>query len=60
TVNANGTINCRVGSEDPNGWGFGEAAVKISKSFQMAPQTVDGRPVDGGTITVPITFRLGG
>jgi protein TonB len=60
TVNANGTINCTVASETPDGWGFGDAAVQISKAFKMAPQTINGAPTSGGTVRVPITFKLGG
>ncbi len=59
-VQANGSINCVVDQETPDGWGFGEAALKISKSFQMAPQTVNGAPTSGGRVTVPIVFNVGG
>ncbi len=58
-VGADGRIGCAVAEEDPSGWGFGEAAVRISRSFRMSPQTVDGRPTDGGRVRVPIAFRLG-
>lgn len=59
-VNADGAISCAVGSETPEGWGFGEAAIQIAKSFRMAPKTINGEPTSGGTINVPIAFRLGG
>ncbi|HWA22473.1 MAG TPA: energy transducer TonB [Caulobacterales bacterium] len=58
SVNADGTINCRVSSETPDGWGFGDAALQISKYFKMAPQTVNGEPTSGGSISVPIVFKL--
>ena len=38
--------------------GFGDAAMKLSKLFKMRPQTKDGQPVDGGTVRIPIAFRL--
>jgi periplasmic protein TonB len=57
-VDSTGRIACTVVSEDPPGWGFGDAAIRISRSFRMAPQTADGRPTSGGRIPVPITFRL--
>jgi protein TonB len=57
TVGASGRIACDVASETPQGNGFGEAALRIAQSFRMAPQTVDGRPTDGGRVRVPITFR---
>jgi protein TonB len=58
-VDAGGRISCSVASEDPTGWGFGEAAIRISRSFRAAAQTSDGRPTSGGRARVPITFRLG-
>lgn len=59
-VSADGRISCSVVNEDPQGWGFGEAALRISQSFRMAAQTADGRPTTGGRIRVPISFRLAG
>jgi protein TonB len=51
-------IGCRIVSETPTGAGFGEAAVKLSAFFKMNPRTEDDQPVDGGTIQIPILFRL--
>lgn len=59
-VAADGRINCSVISEDPSGWGFGDAAIRISRSFRMAPATQDGVPTSGGRVRVPIRFTLGG
>ncbi|MBI1250768.1 MAG: TonB family protein [Alphaproteobacteria bacterium] len=57
-VRADGRINCSVSSEDPSGWGFGDAALRISERFRMSPQTVNGEPTEGGRVRVPIQFRL--
>lgn len=59
TVAANGTISsCDVVSETPSNYGFGDAARKLSRFFKMRPQMVDGQAVAGGTIEIPIQFRL--
>ena len=50
--------NCSVDSEEPEDQGFGDAALRISMLFKMRPQVVDGQPVDGDEISIPINFRL--
>lgn len=58
-VNANGgLIDCSLADETPKGYGFGDAALSLSALFRMKPKTVDGVPVDGGDITIPIIFRV--
>jgi hypothetical protein len=50
------TETCTVESEVPLGMRFGEAAVALSGYFKMRPMTVDGTPVAGGRVRVPIHF----
>lgn len=57
-VAADGRISCTVTSEDPTGWGFGDAAMRISRHFRMAPATRDGAATSGGRVNVPIRFNV--
>lgn len=51
---------CAVVAESPSSEGFGRAALKMSHRFRMKPMTRDGRPVAGGTVRIPIRFKLPG
>jgi TonB family protein len=49
-------VNCTIVDETPAGMGFGPAALSMMTRFHMRPQLRDGKPVDGGTINIPIRF----
>jgi protein TonB len=50
-------VDCKVLSESPLQWGFGEAAIRMSSQFRMRPKTIDGQPVDSGQVRIPILFQ---
>ena len=59
SVTSKGTLaDCSVVSEEPADQDFGSAAMRMAKLFKMKPQALDGSPVDGGTVRIPLSFRL--
>ncbi|MBI3437397.1 MAG: TonB family protein [Proteobacteria bacterium] len=57
TASGSGGLDCSVANELPRGYGFGNAALNLSRQFRIAPTTSDGRPVAGGHVSVPVEFR---
>jgi TonB family protein len=51
---------CAVAAETPQGHGFGPAALAMSAIFLMRPMTIDGLPVGGAEVLIPIRFEGGG
>ncbi len=50
--------DCRVVSEDPPGWGFGEASIKPAKRIRWQTVNRDGQSTIGHRNTTRITLRL--
>jgi protein TonB len=46
-VATTGDLRCRVISETPGEWGFGDAALRIAAEHRMAPARSNGTPVEG-------------
>jgi hypothetical protein len=60
-VDAQGALYaCKVVSETPPGVGAGAAALKLAPAFRMKPATLDGKPVAGGEVVIPVHFDAGG
>jgi len=45
-VSTQGALSCLVVSETPANWGFGEAALRISRDYQMVPARRNGVAVE--------------
>lgn len=50
--------DCVLLFESPAGVGFGPAALSLAPSLKFTPRKVNGVPVSGGTVNVPVTFTL--
>jgi protein TonB len=57
-IDPGGGLRCLVQSETPEGWGFGEAALRIGSHFRVAERLPDGRTTAGGALRLPIRFCL--
>lgn len=54
-----GLTACDIVSEDPPDYGFGAAALRLSRFYGIAPRTADGRPVAGAKVDLPVAFKGG-
>lgn len=57
-VDASGRLSCTITSEDPPGYGFGEATLRVSRHFRVAAATRDGQATTGGRIRRTIRWVL--
>jgi len=56
-VSAQGKLEqCQLLMQSPPGWGFGAAALAMTKSFSWRPETVNGVPVGGIPVVIPFDF----
>ena len=42
----------------PDGYGFGQAGLEVAKDFKLTPRLIDGEPVDGAEVHVPVPFTV--
>jgi len=58
-VAADGSLTgCATATEDPAGYGFGDAALVVASVMRMSPWTKQGAPADGARIALPVKFEL--
>ena len=50
--------DCEVTDESPEGMGFGAATLKLAPHFRMKPATIDGQPVHGASVRIPVNYKL--
>ncbi len=50
--------NCAVVRQSDGPYAFGDAALQLSQFFRMQPKTIDGQPIAGGQVTIPIAFSV--
>ncbi len=56
-VSVDGAMHdCKVLTELPTGLGFGSAALGMAPRFAMRPRTVNGAPVGGAIVRIPIRY----
>ncbi len=57
-VGEDGRLRCVVVREEPEGYGFGQAALRVADEFRMALQLEDGTPTVGGRFRPTILFQV--
>jgi TonB family protein len=58
-IRGNGRLDCSVGNESPPGYGFGRAALNISRQLRVAPTLPGGASAAGRHLTLPLSFQAG-
>jgi TonB family protein len=59
TVSAQGLpSDCLIATEEPEGYGFGDAGVRALHKFVLKAAMSNGRPIDGATFKTTINFTL--
>jgi hypothetical protein len=51
-------VNCVVTEEDPPGYGFGAAVVKVAQLYRVAPPTFGGEVVPHAKFKIPMRFEM--
>ncbi len=60
-LTAKGSLEvCQILGEGPDGYEFGEAALRLAPRFKFNPKTKDGEPLEGGYVRVPVLMLANG
>jgi hypothetical protein len=58
-VGGGGRLACSVAGESPDGYGFGRAAINISRQLRVDTRLSDGSSAAGRSLILPLSFRAG-
>jgi periplasmic protein TonB len=58
-IAGNGRLDCSVAHENPSGYGFGDAALSISRNARVRSTLPDGSSAAGRHLRLPLSFRAG-
>lgn len=58
-IGGSGRLACGVASESPSGYGFGQAAIGISRQLRVRTSLPDGGSAEGRELRLPLSFRAG-
>lgn len=58
-IGGSGRLACSVASESPSGYGFGNAAIGISRQLRVRTTLPDGSSAEGREMRLPLSFRAG-
>ena len=56
-IGGSGRLACSVASESPGGYGFGDAAIGISRQLRVRTTLPDGSSAEGREMRLPLSFR---
>ena len=58
-IGGGGRLACSVAGESPDGYGFGRAAISISRQLRVSTSLSDGSSAAGRNLILPLSFRAG-
>jgi hypothetical protein len=58
-IGGGGRLVCSVAGESPDGYGFGRAAINISRQLRVDTRLSDGSSAAGRNLSLPLSFRAG-